>query len=194
MIDYFQQQARSTAIYPHSQKFIYPVLELMGEFGEATEKLIPPQVMENDTVTVDKDEATKEIGDCLWALANAAFDADLSLVQLSRDLTNGLEVTSFKALGFALTEPRDPRRLFLLMMIAIGELAEIAKKAIRDNGGTLQETKQFAVRRALGTCLRAWLQICAKYKIDPDDAAIVCIEKVTRRKDEGKLHGDGDNR
>lgn len=194
MINHYQQIARSTAIYPTAMRFIYPVLGLAGEFGEATDVLLPKQGFIADQVVVDLDDVEKELGDVLWYITNATLDVGLSLQDLASDLTGGLDVKSFKDLSFAMIDHKDARRIFLLFMVSLGPVAEAAKKAIRDNDGKVQEKKLPAVREGLGGMLRAWLQLCERYHVSPDDVAIFNIEKLTRRKDEGKLRGDGDNR
>lgn len=67
----YQQKAIKTAIYPKQYKILYPTMLLCGEAGEIANKV--QKHMRDGTPLDDKDLA-KEIGDCLWALANLAED------------------------------------------------------------------------------------------------------------------------
>jgi hypothetical protein len=194
MINHYQKVARETAIYPKRFAFIYPALGLTGEFGESIDKLLPAKVFSEGSADVDTDDIMSETGDIIWYIANTAADVGLSLTDLASDLTNGLNVTSFKALAFALRVTDDKRSSFLLFAINLGVIAEAAKKSLRDNRGKFQKEKLPEVRTALARCLRGWLGICSKYSLDPDDVVMMNIAKLTDRKDRGKLKGDGDNR
>lgn len=67
----YQVKACKTAIYPKQYKIIYPAMLLCGEAGEIANKV--QKHMRDGTPLDDKDLA-KELGDCLWALANLAED------------------------------------------------------------------------------------------------------------------------
>lgn len=90
----YQDEASLTAQYPkikvhiphvegelvHNTRWIYPLLGLMGEAGELTEKL--KKILRNQNGIVrneDKEEIGKEIGDILWYLAEISTCLELDL-------------------------------------------------------------------------------------------------------------------
>lgn len=76
----YQEKAVSTAIYPEKYEIIYPALGLGGESGEVLEKVKKFIRDDNCVMTDDRRSALKkELGDCLWYLANLANDLGLSL-------------------------------------------------------------------------------------------------------------------
>lgn len=76
MFDEYQEEASKTAIYPSQYRVMYPTLGLVGEVGEFSNKL---KKVYRDAVTLDMDDALKELGDCLWYLSAIANDLGLSL-------------------------------------------------------------------------------------------------------------------
>jgi len=82
----YQAEARQTAIYPSDAIVIYPILGLAGETGEVCEK-IKKQIRDKNGVLEDDiflAEVEKEMGDCLWYLANLATDLKLSLDEIAK--------------------------------------------------------------------------------------------------------------
>ena len=82
--DEYQRMARETAIYPG--KVTYPALGLNGEAGEVAEK-VKKVLRDQDGHFNDESKKAikKEIGDCLWYLANLAEDLEISLESAARD-------------------------------------------------------------------------------------------------------------
>ena len=83
----YQNLAKKTAIYPNIGNNIqYPTLGLCGETGEVAEK-VKKIIRDKDGVfdSADQEEITKELGDCLWYLANIAkeFGIDLQDVAIT---------------------------------------------------------------------------------------------------------------
>lgn len=76
MFDEYQEAASKTAIYPSQHRIMYPTLGLVGEIGEFSNKL---KKVYRDGVTLDMDDALKELGDVLWYLSAIANDLGLSL-------------------------------------------------------------------------------------------------------------------
>ena len=76
----YQHKARSTAIYPTKHRLIYPTLGLCGEAGEFAEK-VKKLIRDNNEIMTPKlkDALAKELGDCLWYIANISCDLDISL-------------------------------------------------------------------------------------------------------------------
>jgi NTP pyrophosphatase (non-canonical NTP hydrolase) len=76
----YQEQARTTAIYPESSKYIYPTLGLCGECGEVAEK-VKKVIRDNGGVFTEekKREIVKEIGDVLWYIAALLGDLGVTM-------------------------------------------------------------------------------------------------------------------
>ena len=85
----YQQQARTTAIY--KDKIIYPTLGLCGESGEVAEK-IKKLLRDADGEMDNKrlEALKKELGDCLWYIANLASDLGLDLEDIAQTNLNKL--------------------------------------------------------------------------------------------------------
>lgn len=87
----YQQQARSTAIYPGQGEalgLIYTALKLAGESGEFAEKI--GKAIRDESFGLDQQEAQSirpdrkqalilELGDVLWYIANAAAELGYGL-------------------------------------------------------------------------------------------------------------------
>lgn len=82
----YQSISRQTARYPKiGEKFIYPVLGLVGEAGEVAEKV--KKLMRNDGGHIDEEFKRllkKELGDVLWYLSQIASEFDLSFDEVAR--------------------------------------------------------------------------------------------------------------
>ncbi len=77
--------------------------------------------------------------------------------------------------------------------MAAGQVAEVVKKSLRDDGGDIGPRLP-KLRGALGDTLRSWLKVHEHLKLDPDDTALANVLKLKSRQDRGKLGGDGDSR
>ncbi len=79
-INEYQEGARRTAIYPESQKIIYPTLGLTGEAGEVADKVKKVIRDNNDEFTAErKQQIALELGDVMWYAASLAHDLGYSL-------------------------------------------------------------------------------------------------------------------
>jgi NTP pyrophosphatase (non-canonical NTP hydrolase) len=192
MIDHYTIEARKTAIYPRSYAVIYPALGLCGETAEVWGKLVPDKG--GKVAQVAANVISAELGDVLWYITNTAADADILLLDLVEDLTGGLAPSKFADLFFQLLDSKDKRSPYVKLTLAAGEVAEVAKKSLRDDQGHVTPEKVVRLRAALGMALRAWLEVCDKHKLCPDDVALGNVLKLKKRADEGKIQGDGDNR
>lgn len=81
-MNFYQGEARASAIYPRAQAVVYPTLGLTGEAGEVAEKI--KKVIRDDAGVEGMDvakkmEIAKEIGDVLWYCANLAYDLGFTL-------------------------------------------------------------------------------------------------------------------
>ena len=80
LVDDYQKEAVSTAVYGEGNKIIYPTLGLCGEAGEVAEKI--KKVLRDKAGVFDderKQEIAKELGDVMWYIANIANDLGFNL-------------------------------------------------------------------------------------------------------------------
>jgi NTP pyrophosphatase (non-canonical NTP hydrolase) len=75
-----------------------------------------------------------------------------------------------------------------------GEVAEHAKKAIRDDAGALTEERRAAMSKELGDVLWYAAQLATELELDLDVIATENLEKLLSRQRRGVLHGAGDDR
>jgi NTP pyrophosphatase (non-canonical NTP hydrolase) len=75
-----------------------------------------------------------------------------------------------------------------------GEVAEHAKKAIRDDGGTVTEERRAAMAKELGDVLWYVSQLASELGLELDAIAHGNLEKLLSRQRRGVLSGSGDER
>lgn len=75
-----------------------------------------------------------------------------------------------------------------------GEVAEHAKKAIRDDGGQITEERRVAMAKELGDVLWYVAQLASELQLDLDEIAQANLDKLLSRQARGVLSGDGDDR
>ncbi|HWX74436.1 MAG TPA: nucleoside triphosphate pyrophosphohydrolase family protein [Solirubrobacteraceae bacterium] len=75
-----------------------------------------------------------------------------------------------------------------------GEVAEHAKKAIRDDGGEITEERRAAMAKELGDVLWYTAQLASELGLELDAIAAENLEKLFSRQRRGVLSGSGDNR
>jgi NTP pyrophosphatase (non-canonical NTP hydrolase) len=75
-----------------------------------------------------------------------------------------------------------------------GEVAEHAKKAIRDDGGSVGEDRRAAIGKELGDVLWYVAQLATELELDLDDIARGNLDKLLSRQRRGVLSGSGDER
>lgn len=75
-----------------------------------------------------------------------------------------------------------------------GEVAEHAKKAIRDDGGAVSDRRREAMAKELGDVLWYVAQIATELDLDLDQIAQGNLEKLLSRQQRGVLSGSGDDR
>ena len=170
----YQDDARSTAIYPNSVEFLYPALGLAGEAGELCEKIAEDA---EDT------EIIKEIGDVLWYVANVALDCGI----LMHTIFEGLD-------DFDQIEPIIEINMAAALAKNVGIVCEMAKKAARDDGGNVTDARREKVREALRAVLGTLAGVCAPWEFNLSQCAETNIAKLKSRQERGVLGGSGDNR
>jgi NTP pyrophosphatase (non-canonical NTP hydrolase) len=75
-----------------------------------------------------------------------------------------------------------------------GEVAEHAKKAIRDDGGSVNDERKVAMSKELGDVLWYVAQIATELGLDLNEIAEQNLEKLISRQQRGVLSGSGDER
>jgi NTP pyrophosphatase (non-canonical NTP hydrolase) len=75
-----------------------------------------------------------------------------------------------------------------------GEVAEHAKKAIRDDAGTVGGERRAAMAKELGDVLWYVAQLASELELDLDEIAEVNLQKLQSRQRRGVLSGSGDDR
>jgi NTP pyrophosphatase (non-canonical NTP hydrolase) len=92
--------------------------------------------------------------------------------------------------------PRDAWLAYPALGLAgeAGEVAEHAKKAIRDDGGKIGEERKAAMAKELGDVLWYVAQLATELGLDLDEIAARNLEKLFSRQARGVLSGSGDDR
>ena len=75
-----------------------------------------------------------------------------------------------------------------------GEVAGHAKKAIRDDGGSVSDERKAAMSKELGDVLWYVAQIATELGLDLNGIAEQNLEKLLSRQQRGVLSGSGDDR
>jgi NTP pyrophosphatase (non-canonical NTP hydrolase) len=75
-----------------------------------------------------------------------------------------------------------------------GEVAEHAKKAIRDDAGTITDERRAAMAKELGDVLWYTAQLASELGLELDAIARENLQKLLSRQRRGVLTGSGDNR
>jgi len=75
-----------------------------------------------------------------------------------------------------------------------GEVAEHAKKAIRDDGGAIREERRAAMSKELGDVLWYVAQLASELGLELDEIAEANLQKLLSRQRRGVLSGSGDDR
>jgi NTP pyrophosphatase (non-canonical NTP hydrolase) len=75
-----------------------------------------------------------------------------------------------------------------------GEVAEHAKKAIRDDAGTVSDGRRAAMAKELGDVLWYVAQLASELELDLEEIASQNLEKLRSRQRRGVLSGSGDDR
>lgn len=92
--------------------------------------------------------------------------------------------------------PRDTWLAYPALGLAgeAGEVAEHAKKAIRDDAGKVSDERRAAMSKELGDVLWYVAQLATELGLDLDEIAGQNLEKLFSRQARGVLSGSGDDR
>lgn len=75
-----------------------------------------------------------------------------------------------------------------------GEVANKAKKVLRDDGGELTPERVLGLMKELGGTLWYWMQVCTELGLDSGQVAAANRHEIESRIRRGTLKGDGDDR
>lgn len=108
-----------------------------------------------------------------------------------------MELSEYQRLSRRTAEyPREAWLAYPALGLAgeAGEVAEHAKKAIRDDGGAVSDDRRAAMAKELGDVLWYVAQIATELGLDLDQIAEGNLEKLLSRQQRGVLSGSGDDR
>ncbi|HEY4449966.1 MAG TPA: nucleoside triphosphate pyrophosphohydrolase family protein [Solirubrobacteraceae bacterium] len=108
-----------------------------------------------------------------------------------------MELSEYQALSRRTAEyPRAAWLAYPALGLAgeAGEVAEHAKKAIRDDGGEVSAARREAIAKELGDVLWYVAQLASELGLDLDRLAEGNLEKLLSRQRRGVLSGSGDDR
>ena len=92
--------------------------------------------------------------------------------------------------------PRDAWLAYPALGLAgeAGEVAEHAKKAIRDDGGKIGAQRREQMAKELGDVLWYVAQLASELELELDEVAQANLDKLLSRQRRGVLSGSGDDR
>jgi len=108
-----------------------------------------------------------------------------------------MELSDYQARSRVTAEyPREAWLAYPALGLAgeAGEVAEHAKKAIRDDDGTVSDERRAAIAKELGDVLWYVAQIATELGLDLDEIAQGNLDKLLSRQRRGVLSGSGDER
>jgi NTP pyrophosphatase (non-canonical NTP hydrolase) len=108
-----------------------------------------------------------------------------------------VEISEYQRLSRRTAEyPREAWLSYPALGLAgeAGEVAEHAKKTIRDDAGVITDERRAALRKELGDVLWYVAQLASELGLDLDDIAEANLEKLLSRQRRGVLSGSGDER
>ncbi len=108
-----------------------------------------------------------------------------------------MELSEYQRLSRRTAEyPREAWLAYPALGLAgeAGEVAEHAKKAIRDDGGEISDERRGSMSKELGDVLWYVAQLASELDLSLDDIAKQNLEKLFSRQERGVLSGSGDDR
>jgi NTP pyrophosphatase (non-canonical NTP hydrolase) len=108
-----------------------------------------------------------------------------------------MELSEYQRLSRRTAEyPREAWLAYPALGLAgeAGEVAEHAKKTIRDDGGSVSEERRAAMAKELGDVLWYVAQLASELGLELEVLARENLEKLSSRQRRGVLSGSGDER
>lgn len=163
---------RETVIYPKEVALPYLVLGLTGELGE----LILTDV-------ADTENFTKETGDIMWYCFRIMDELGFTAKDEWRFISPP-----------TLAAPSTPFMSFVSAYGAVSNLAEVAKKSIRDSNGTVPGDKVLLSYNCVLIVLGLLDGYASSVGLTLEQCAIANIDKLMSRKSRNVIQGSGDDR
>lgn len=176
----YKNQAITTRIYSPKVAIPYVVLGLVGETGEYIEKAFQAEQSTEENLKLVR----KEQGDQIWYLAAIHTEFELP------------EIIDFPQPTVDLLErEKAPFEFFIEM----GKIAEQVKKYLRDDwkedeSVEISENRKEKIFEAWKNCLQRWVDLLALMGFDLQKTIKENLDKLAKRKEEGKISGSGDLR
>jgi NTP pyrophosphatase (non-canonical NTP hydrolase) len=184
----YQKEALMTADCPLiGHPIVYPLLGLVGEFGEVYEKLT--KHTHGNMIGVwkypSRGELIKELGDVLWYVAVMADRLGLKLQDLSdfQEESMTLFGLNTKEAGILPASSFDIEKTLGDLAISVGCLCERVKKVFRDGSGELDGERRESVIKELSDVLWFLAGLCQIMRIDFSLAAHMNIQKLLSRRE-----------
>jgi NTP pyrophosphatase (non-canonical NTP hydrolase) len=108
-----------------------------------------------------------------------------------------VELSEYQGLSRRTAEyPREAWLVYPALGLAgeAGEVAEHAKKIVRDDGGTVGPERRAAIAKELGDVLWYVAQLASELELSLDEIAEENLRKLRSRQRRGVLSGSGDDR
>jgi NTP pyrophosphatase (non-canonical NTP hydrolase) len=108
-----------------------------------------------------------------------------------------VEISEYQSLSRRTAEyPREAWLAYPALGLAgeAGEVAEHAKKAIRDDAGAVSPERRERMAKELGDVLWYVAQLASELGLDLDEVAQANLDKLLSRQRRGVLSGSGDDR
>jgi NTP pyrophosphatase (non-canonical NTP hydrolase) len=108
-----------------------------------------------------------------------------------------VELSDYQRLSRRTAEyPREAWLVYPALGLAgeAGEVAEHAKKVIRDDGGEVDPERRAAIAKELGDVLWYVAQLASELELGLDEIAEENLQKLFSRQRRGVLSGSGDDR
>jgi NTP pyrophosphatase (non-canonical NTP hydrolase) len=180
IFEYYKEKSRETAIYPNTGNNIaYPTLGLCNELGDELYTAIISYT--TNSLSVDMNNLSKEIGDCFWYITTTCDEANLQFDDIQKASMN---IVTYADLTSNIREAT----------IESCKLAGIVKKIMRDNNNSVTDDKRNKIRACLEIIVAFLTSVCNELSLSLEVILVQNIEKLASRKERGKLQGDGDNR
>lgn len=190
-LNQYQQESKKTAIYPviGGNPSMYPMLGLVNEAGEVAGKVKKLHRDEKAQITLAFKEAlAKEIGDVAWYLAQLCSDAGIMIEGYSMAAYEQERVITQLGMGPTISAHAVDLNLHC------GRLASCYKMAVNSETLPMSSATKEGAKDILGIIMYHFDSLCDFTGFTPLEVCQMNLFKLFKRKDEGTLKGDGDDR
>jgi len=176
----YMEGAAHTAQYPAEVRYAYVALGLAGVAGEVLDKV---RLADRDLLHKKawRRKVAEELGDVLWYWAMCCKEFETDPEEVAETLRCW---DSDYPLGFAVEG----------LVCKSTLISNIVKKIYRDDNGVVMPKRRAQLKQELGLVLVFWTLCCRELRWDPEEIAKANLAKLAKRKAEGKIQGEGDNR